>query len=209
MGFKQKLLLYGGCFSAVIIFLVGSDILHQPAESIPELAYNVPLDIQIRQQPKRFPLDTNMPPLREGRVSGSIDLSTFSPENDLVAVHDDRVWWESDNDTNDTEDDHMVHKSLEAPLRRVIELVCKNNGTLEVHDSYRETGIHNPKSLHKEGRAVDLTCDDFSMEKLAKICWAAGFDWVLYEKKGGAHIHCSVRRNHNDRAIFAAYSAGQ
>ena len=51
-------------------------------------------------------------------------------------------------------------------------------------------------SLHKEGRAIDVTCDQMPLEELAKLCWISGFDWVYYEaRKGkGPHIHCSVRR---------------
>jgi hypothetical protein len=119
----------------------------------------------------------------------------FSPGRDLTFIDDARVWWESDNDDGDNEDDHSIHKSLEIPLRRVIELVAARGATLKVQDAYRPAGIHNPRSLHKEGRAVDLTCDDMPLEDLAKLCWAAGFDWVYYETRGGAHIHCSVKRN--------------
>ena len=104
---------------------------------------------------------------------------------------------ETEDDDTDTEDDHSVHRSLEAPLRRLIELVHRRGGILEVHEAYRATGVHNPRSLHTEGRAIDVTCDEFSLEELAKLCWAAGFDWVYYEggsKVNGPHIHCSVRR---------------
>ncbi|MFC1452487.1 hypothetical protein ACFLSJ_03985 [Verrucomicrobiota bacterium] len=110
-------------------------------------------------------------------------------------IDDPRVWWESDNDDKDTEDDHSIHRSLEAPLRRLIELVHERGGALEVQDAYRAGGVHNPRSLHKEGRALDVTCDEMSLEDLAKLCWAAGFDWVYHEDRGtGPHVHCSVRR---------------
>jgi hypothetical protein len=105
------------------------------------------------------------------------------------------VWWESDNDVNDCEDDHSVHKSLAGPLSNLVELVSRQGGVLKIQDAYRAHGVHNPRSLHKEGRAVDVTCDEFPLEKLAKLCWSAGFDWVYYEDgPGGAHIHCSVKR---------------
>jgi hypothetical protein len=203
---KQKLLLYGGFLSALLLFLIGSRMIHPDIEPMTEPAFVVPMNVPIRPAPERFRADTNLPPRREGITSGSIDLTTFSPERDLMTIDDKRVWWESDNDTNDTENDHMINKALEGPLRRVIELVVQNNGTLEVHDAYRDTGIHNTKSLHKEGRAIDLTCDDFPLEKLAKLCWSAGFDWVLYEIKGGAHIHCSVKRDHSDQMIYEAFA---
>lgn len=150
----------------------------------------------VRPIPARFPRDTHMPTEREGTVSGSIDLGTFSPGRSLTYVDDPDVRWESDNDKGDTEDDHTIHRSLELPLRRLIALVKERGATLKVQDTYRPALVHNPRSLHKEGRAVDVTAEGMALEELAKLCWAAGFDWVFHEAsaKGGAHIHCSVRR---------------
>ena len=151
----------------------------------------------VRDEPDSFRVKTHLPDAREGDVSGSIDMSVFSPGRDLVYVDDARVWWESDNDEADIEDDHSMHVNCEAPFRRLVELVEMNGGTLEVHDAYRPSGVHNSRSLHREGRALDLTCDQFPLEKLAKLCWAAGFDWVYYEAGrvgNGEHIHCSVKR---------------
>lgn len=163
-----------------------------------ESAVGFSLEQPVRPIPSHFPPDTHLPPVNEAEASGSIDLSTFSPGRDLVHVDDDRAWWESDHDKkSDEEDDHTVHASVEIPLRRLIELVSAAGGTLEVHDAYRPTGIHNPRSLHKEGRAIDVTCDEMPMERLAGLCWAAGFDWVFHEAsaRSGAHVHCSVRRD--------------
>jgi hypothetical protein len=152
----------------------------------------------VRPEPKRFAKDTHRPTQSEADVSGARNPDLFSAGRDLVYVDDPRVFWESDDDKNDDECDHSIHRSLEAPLRLVIELVHAAGGTLEVHDAYRASGIHNARSLHKEGRAIDLTCDELGLEKLARLCWAAGFDWVYYEasSRGGAHVHCSVKRNH-------------
>lgn len=151
---------------------------------------------QVRVEPETFPRDTYLPNMREGHVSGSVDLDSFSPGRELVRVDDPRIWWESDHDKGDTEDDHTMHRNVELPLRRVLELVADRGGTLEVHDAYRPSGLHNARSLHLEGRAIDLTCDQMSLEALAKLCWAAGFDWVYHEAKAklGAHVHCSVKR---------------
>ena len=136
-----------------------------------------------------------MPPQGEGASSVSIGKVPFLPEHDLVKVFDKRVWWESEHDYNDTEDDHVMHKAIEEPFRRLVELVDQAGGRLKVQDAYRDVGIHAKKSLHKEGRALDLTSEVISLEKLASLCWAAGFDWVYYEapKRGGHHIHVSVR----------------
>lgn len=149
----------------------------------------------VRSEPDVFKPNQRMPHRSEIRSSGAIHLKTFFPEYDLVHVDDPRVWWESDNDKNDVEDDHLVHYAMELPLKRLIELVAREGGQLKVQDSYRDEGIHYPKSLHKEGRAIDLTCENMTLEKLAKLCWAADFDWVFYEapKTGGHHIHASVR----------------
>ncbi len=91
-----------------------------------------------------------------------------------------------------------MHHAIETPLRLLIELVHREGGTLEIHDAYRPEGVHNARSLHKEGRALDMTCDELGLERLACLCWAAGFDWVYYEAsaRGGAHVHCSVKRDH-------------
>ena len=157
----------------------------------------------LRQEPERFPRDSYMPKQREGNTSGSIDIETFSPGKDLIYVEDKRVWWESDNDKGDTECDHSMHRSLERPLRRLIELVNAKDGVLKVQDAYRGHGVHSARSLHREGRALDLTCDELGLERLAKLGWAAGFDWVYYEasSRGGAHVHVSVRRDRDERQI--------
>ena len=149
----------------------------------------------VRDIPKRFPAKSRLPSAGEGATSVSIGSVPFDPDLDLVEVYDDRAWWESEHDRGDTEDDHLVHTALEIPLRRLIELVSAEGGVLKVQDSYRDAGIHSSRSLHKQGRAIDLTCDELGLSRLAALTWAAGFDWVYYEapKKGGHHVHASVR----------------
>ena len=179
---------------------------HTPPEqeSAPaEIAAEPPAPAVISHEPvreilKKFRRDTFLPPKPEREISGRRNADRFSPGRDLIYVDDKRVYWESDNDKNDTECDHSMHKAMEEPLRLLIELVYERGGTLEVQDSYRASGVHNNRSLHKEGRAIDLTCDELGLEKLACLAWAAGFDWVYYEasSKGGAHVHCSVKPDH-------------
>ena len=121
-------------------------------------------------------------------------MHDFNPGRDLVRVYDNRVWWESENDdhSRDVEDDHLMHWSMEEPFRRLVELVVKDGGLLKVQDAYRAEGIHKQFSLHKQGRAIDLTSENMSLGRLAALTYAAGFDWVLLERGGGHHVHASV-----------------
>ena len=172
----------------------------QPEEAVKKAP---PPDLHkpVREAPASFPPDSNLPRGKEIYASGPIDLKTFSPTNELVRFEDLRVWFESDNDHHsDDEDDHVIHRALEVPLKRLVNLLEKKGGTLKVQDAYRhaeKNRIHLTSSLHCEGRAVDLTCEKVSLSELAKLAWQAGFDFVLYEtpKKSGVHLHCSVKRS--------------
>ena len=152
--------------------------------------------VPMREIPDSFPSGTHMPNVREPVASGSINLNSFSPGRDLIYIDDPRAWWESDSDKNDTEDDHSMHAAMEVPFRRLVDLVSEKDATLKVQDAYRAHGVHGPKSLHKEGRGLDITADGLSLEELSKLCWVAGFNWVYYETnaKSGSHVHCSVKR---------------
>jgi len=155
----------------------------------------------VRSAPSAFPPDSNLPRGKEIYASGPIDLATFNPTNDLVRFVDARVWFESDNKKHgDDEDDHLINKAVEVPLKRLVNLLAKKGGTLKLQDAYRSADknrIHQALSLHCEGRAVDLTCEKVSLGDLAKLAWQSGFDFVLYEvpKKSGIHLHCSVKRS--------------
>ena len=168
----------------------------------------------VREAPASFPRNSKMPGPSERDASGGIDLDSFSAARDLVYVDDPRCWWESDNDAaeNDVECDHSMHAAMELPFRRLVNLVAAAEGTnsqLRVQEAYRPSGIHSARSLHCEGRALDVTLgrpgarDSFrgaegaaALERLAKLCWQAGFDWVYFEQANGTgpHVHASVRR---------------
>jgi len=159
------------------------------------------LNNPVRPAPASFPPDSNLPRGKEIYASGPIDLATFKPKEDLIRFEDKRVWFESDNDrSDDDEDDHLIHRAVEVPLKRLVNLLDKKGGKLKVHETYRaadKNKVHLTSSLHCEGRAVDLTCEKTGLGDLAKLAWQSGFDFVLYEKpaKSGVHLHCSVRRS--------------
>jgi len=172
-----------------------------PARSSPPPAVNhlppaLPVDQPIRPAPARFLPDTTHPDGKEFVVCGPIDLATFSSGRDLIYFDDPRVWFASDHAGNHEDDDHTIHRSLEESLRRLVELAARRHAHIKIHGAYRPIGIHLIRSLHREGRAVDLTSEELSLEDLAKLCWQSGFDWVYYEStvKTGAHVHASVKR---------------
>jgi hypothetical protein len=148
---------------------------------------------KVREEPAEFPAGTHLPDCRETAASGPIDLASFVPEEELIRFEDPRVWWGSDAKPNSEEEDRIMHRAVEPVLRRLIEMVHRRGARLKVYDAYRpQDGIHCATSLHKEGRAIDLSADGLSTEKLAKLCWVAGFDWVYYEGGSAEHVHCSV-----------------
>jgi len=183
--------------AGVLGFLFGIQYEYERNAVSPVAPPNVgpPRDRPVRPAPARFPADSSLPECKELVACGPVDPATFSPGRDLVRIDDPRVWFESDHGSNQEEDDHTVHRCLEEPLLRLVELAAQRGASLKVHDSYRPTGLHRSNSLHREGRAIDLTSDGLSLEELAKLCWQAGFDWVFYEStvKTGAHIHVSAR----------------
>lgn len=177
-----------------------------PPTPLPPPDYLTP----VRDIPTRFAINTTMPRVNESKASQAIADVWFDPDRDLIRVEDTRVWWESDHDDRekDTEEDRIMHWAMEDAFRRLVELVVQEGGRLKVQDTYRDQGIHNVKSLHKQGRAIDLTSENMSLSRLACLAWAAGFDWVYFEKSGGLHIHASVSpqgkiRRTFDRADYA------
>lgn len=188
----------------------GDPSTEQTQEADQEALPNPGLLKPVREAPEKFKRDSYLPAKRESEASGAIIDSDFSAGRDLIYVDDKRVWWESDNDRDtDDECDHSMHAVMELPFRRLVNLVEATGWQLRVQEAYRATGTHAGKSLHKQGRALDLTVDKFgeakltpfekvaAYEKLAKLVWQAGFDWVYYENSagGGPHIHASVKPN--------------
>lgn len=177
----------------------------------PKSKYNgVNLENPVRPAPAKFPRNSKMPNKRERDVCGEIVNGKFSPGRDLIFVTDSRVWWESDYDgVSDDECDHSMHRAMEIPFRRLVNLVeAQTKLQLRVQEVYRPEGIHSEKSLHKEGRAIDMTLGykngeklktaaemNEAYEQLCKLAWQAGFDWVFYEYGSGSgpHVHASIK----------------
>jgi hypothetical protein len=185
---------WGPALALAVAALAAAAALSCVFRPVQPAARRQPAAFEPRKAPRRFPKNTHMPSVRESAASGAVDPSRFDPRRDLVRFTDYRVWFESDRDTNDDEDDHLIHRSVEAPLRRLIDLLQQRKEQLRIHDAYRPKGVHSIRSLHREGRALDLTSEKMSLAELAKLCWVAGFDWVYYEAgKGGEHVHVSVK----------------
>ena len=160
------------------------------------------LNKPVCEAPAAFPKNSNLPRGRETLHSGAIDLKTFDAKRDLIRFEDQRCWFESDHDNGkDNEDDHLINRAMEIPLKRLVNLLEKKNAKarLKIQDCFRPANanrIHLENSLHCEGRAIDLTVENATLSDLAILCWQSGFDFVLYEtpKNSGEHLHCSVKR---------------
>lgn len=154
----------------------------------------------VRPALESFPPNTNLPKGKESQTVGAIDLGRFDPARALVRFEDSRVTVARDSEGPDIAGGAcLIHRSVEVPLKRLVNLLASKKGKLRVLAAYRPVTPgqrHDATSLHYEGRAVAVTCQKLSLEELAKLAWQAGFDFVLYEapSSGQHQVHCSVKR---------------
>lgn len=178
----------------------------EPVVPLQPVGWNGSLD-PVRELPRPFRNGQRMPVPKEGNASMLMDDVDFDPKTDLIFMDDPDVWWESDNVKNGEENDHLFHYAMEGPMRRLIHMVKERGAMLRVTEAYSLENFHHAKSLHKQGRAVDITWmqrEPYLKDKtkrtlplgeLGRLAWAAGFTWVYFEKD---HIHASIRPDNRD-----------
>lgn len=92
--------------------------------------------------------------------------------------------------------DRLMTERVKEKLERLGTLVSREwpEVQLRVTEAWDENSEHGERSVHYEGRAVDLTLSDRDAQKLGRLAglaFSAGFDWVAHEP---THVHASVKR---------------
>jgi hypothetical protein len=96
------------------------------------------------------------------------------------------------------EDDKRMTKGLKAKLDSLATAVKTEwpERKLRVTEAWSDSSVHAAQSLHREGRAADLTADDkdqLKLGRLARLAVDSGFGWVFYEDD--KHVHASVAKD--------------
>jgi hypothetical protein len=93
--------------------------------------------------------------------------------------------------------DHMMTKKVSDKLDALAALVKREwpGVKLRVTEAWDENLEHATRSVHYEGRGVDLTTspiDGTKLGRLARLAVDAGFEWVFFENK--LHVHVSMSK---------------
>jgi hypothetical protein len=144
---------------------------------------------------QKVPNVSEKDPVASGPFHGAI-LRGTSHFSQLVENKNTKVVFK--NEEGDGSDRLMTHE-LKSRIDLLADSVQSEWGSavkLRVTEAWDDRGEHSSsRSLHYEGRAVDLTTSDLDRSKLARLgrlAVEAGFNWVYYENL--LHIHASVRR---------------
>eukprot|EP00795_Rhopilema_esculentum_P014145 gene14145-5143_t len=102
--------------------------------------------------------------------------------------------------------DRYMTKRCERALKKLAKYVrvkWHNKVKVRVIEAWDEDGEHPPRSLHYEGRAIDITTSDRDRKKygaLASLAYfKAEFDWVAYLD---GHVHVSCKRAAQQQAVI-------
>jgi hypothetical protein len=106
--------------------------------------------------------------------------------------HDSVVFKDEEKNGADRRMSRRAHERLHA-LARLVEREWPGKKP-RVTEAWDEETEHGDRSLHYEGRALDITVSDLDTSKLGRLsalARAAGFDWVYFED--ATHVHVSTR----------------
>lgn len=142
------------------------------------------------------PRGTYHPDKAEAEVVGAINarINRRSPYfQRLVRVESEAIVFK---DEEGTGADRLMTTRTRERLERLSSLVLREwpGVRLRVTEAWDENAEHGAKSVHYEGRALDLTTSDQDSSRLGRLAGMAieaGFDWVIHES---THVHASVAR---------------
>jgi len=150
-----------------------------------------------RRLPATLELGEHVPPEPEALVVGEATQRVERRTRGfaaLVRCSNDVVVFK---DEEQTGADRMMSPRAHERLHRLARLTEHAWPGLKprVTEAWDENGEHTDRSVHYEGRALDLTTSDMDPKKLGRLAglaWEAEFDWVYFEDP--SHVHASVRR---------------
>lgn len=132
----------------------------------------------------------------EIEVVGGVDKPIRRRSKDYARLvecdHDAIVFKDEEKNGADRRMTRRTHERLHA-LARLVDREWPGKKP-RVTEAWDEDIEHGDKSVHYEGRALDLTVSDVDSSKLGRLSALArdaGFDWVYFED--ATHVHVSTR----------------